>query len=148
MSAIETMDGGLVAAQVRTWLGTPYHHQASLKHVGADCAGLVRGVFIELTGRDPWQGHIPDYSPYWADHNEDEYLLNTCREHFIEQPLGSWEVGDILVFRVLHAKSAKHCGIVVDHDSMIHAYSNHTVTQTNIGYWGKAVAGIFKYPKE
>ena len=31
-------------AEARLWLGTPFHHQAALKGVGCDCAGLVRGV--------------------------------------------------------------------------------------------------------
>lgn len=28
----------------RSWLGTPYHHQASLRGVGCDCLGLIRGL--------------------------------------------------------------------------------------------------------
>lgn len=31
-------------AECREWLSTPYHHQASLKGVGADCVGFVRGA--------------------------------------------------------------------------------------------------------
>lgn len=37
----------------RRWIGTPYHHQASLKGVGCDCLGLVRGVYRELCGAEP-----------------------------------------------------------------------------------------------
>lgn len=33
-----------VVAEARDWIGTPYIHQASLKHVGADCIGLIIGV--------------------------------------------------------------------------------------------------------
>lgn len=33
-----------VVTEARTWLGTPFHHQAALKGVGCDCAGLIRGV--------------------------------------------------------------------------------------------------------
>ena len=29
----------------RGWLGTPYHHQASMKSVGCDCLGLIRGLW-------------------------------------------------------------------------------------------------------
>lgn len=147
MSAIETWDGGTVVAQARTWLKTPYHHQGVLKHVGVDCIGLVRGVFLELNGYDPKAFNMPPYSPFWAEANEGELLLTGCREHLVEQPPGAWEVGDVLVFRVMHAKSAKHCGIVVGDDMMIHAWSRQAVIETSIGYWRKAVAGIFKYPK-
>ncbi len=33
------------------WIGTPYRHQASLKGVGCDCLGLLRGVWREVDGR-------------------------------------------------------------------------------------------------
>lgn len=32
--------------EARTWLGTPWQHQGSLKGVGADCAGFIEGVNI------------------------------------------------------------------------------------------------------
>ena len=36
-----------VVAAARRWLGTPYRHQASVRGEGADCLGLVRGVWRE-----------------------------------------------------------------------------------------------------
>ena len=36
----------------RAWLGTPYRHQASVKGVGADCLGLVRGLWREVAGAE------------------------------------------------------------------------------------------------
>ena len=33
-----------IVAAARGWRGTPYRHQASVKHIGTDCLGLVRGV--------------------------------------------------------------------------------------------------------
>jgi len=33
----------LIVVETRDWIGTPYRHQASLKGVGCDCLGLVRG---------------------------------------------------------------------------------------------------------
>ena len=38
----------IVIAEARSWIGTPYRHQASLKGVGCDCLGLVRGVWRAL----------------------------------------------------------------------------------------------------
>ncbi len=32
----------------RGWIGTPYIHQASLKDIGCDCLGLLRGVWREV----------------------------------------------------------------------------------------------------
>ena len=39
-----------IVAAARGWLGTPYRHQASVRGEGADCLGLVRGVWRELIG--------------------------------------------------------------------------------------------------
>ena len=36
--------GERVVNEVREWIGTPFHDQASLKGVGCDCKGLVWGV--------------------------------------------------------------------------------------------------------
>jgi NlpC/P60 family putative phage cell wall peptidase len=37
-----------VVAEARSWIGTPFHWQASLKGVGCDCKGLIVGVAREL----------------------------------------------------------------------------------------------------
>ncbi|HWW12917.1 MAG TPA: peptidase P60, partial [Brevundimonas sp.] len=49
-------------AAARSWLGTPYRHQASMKGQGADCLGLVRGVWREVVGAEPeaTPAYVPD----------------------------------------------------------------------------------------
>jgi NlpC/P60 family putative phage cell wall peptidase len=42
-----------IVAETRSWIGTPYRHQASLKGVGCDCLGLVRGVWRAVIGVEP-----------------------------------------------------------------------------------------------
>lgn len=37
-----------VADEARTWIGTPFHWQASQKGAGCDCKGLVWGIAREL----------------------------------------------------------------------------------------------------
>lgn len=37
-----------VSGAAREWIGTPYKHQAHIKGVGADCAGVAIGVLSEL----------------------------------------------------------------------------------------------------
>src|SRR5215470_3685481 len=49
----------------RGWIGTPYRHQASLKGVGCDCLGLLRGVWPELHGEEPED--VPPYSSDWSE---------------------------------------------------------------------------------
>jgi hypothetical protein len=51
-----------VIAEARSWLGTPWHHQASLKGVGRDCIGFVRGVALPFVS----EVAIPlDYPETW-----------------------------------------------------------------------------------
>lgn len=38
-----------IVVEARGWLATPYQHQASLKHVGADCIGFIAGVARNLS---------------------------------------------------------------------------------------------------
>ena len=55
----------LIVAETRAWIGTPYRHQASLKGVGCDCLGLVRGVWRATIGDEP--ECAPPYAPDWAE---------------------------------------------------------------------------------
>ena len=57
-----------------------------------------------------------------------------------------WKPSDVLVFRVKNAASAKHCAIVCDGESMIHAVSRQAVIKTNVGAWSTKVAGVFSFP--
>ncbi len=70
---------GCVVAAARAWIGTPYHHQASVRGVGADCLGLVRGVYREVMGRDPEVA--PAYSRDWGETDGLETLLNAAGRH-------------------------------------------------------------------
>ena len=61
-----------VVAIARAWIGTPYRHQASLKGVGCDCLGLLRGLWRERNGEEPEAA--PPYSPDWAEASGSETL--------------------------------------------------------------------------
>lgn len=50
-----------VVIAARRWIGTPYVHQAALRGAGADCLGLVRGVWREVLGEEPEP--VPPYTP-------------------------------------------------------------------------------------
>ncbi len=39
--------------EARTWIGTPWHHQAAVKGAGCDCIGFVRGVAEPFIGPSP-----------------------------------------------------------------------------------------------
>ena len=62
-----------VLAEARRWIGTPYRHQASALGIGADCLGLIRGVWRNLIGTEPEQ--IPAYTADWSEPSGEEALL-------------------------------------------------------------------------
>lgn len=39
-----TPDGVKIATAARSWVGTPYQHQAQLRLVGVDCVGVILGT--------------------------------------------------------------------------------------------------------
>ena len=65
--------GARIVALARGWIGTPYVHQASVRGVGTDCLGLIRGVWRELIGPEPEA--VPPYTRDWAEPAGGEVLL-------------------------------------------------------------------------
>ncbi len=75
-----------IVAEALSWVGTPYRHQASLKGVGCDCLGLIRGVWRDLYGAEPEAA--PAYTPDWAEAKGGETLAAAARRHLIEIAAG------------------------------------------------------------
>ena len=129
----------------RTWLGTPYHHQASLKGVGTDCVGLVRGVWRELYGAEPQA--LPAYTRDWAEAHGRETLLEAARRHLVELPPAEAQPGDILIFRWRRTAPAKHCAILSTPTTMIHALEGAPVSEVSLSpWWRRHLAGAFMFP--
>jgi NlpC/P60 family putative phage cell wall peptidase len=139
------------AAVARGWLGTPYRHQASLKGEGADCLGLLRGVWRELIGAEPEA--VPPYRPDWAEVGGEETLLAAARRWLIEIPAARAAVGDVLLFRMAPGCAVKHCAILSQvggsEPRMIHAYWGRAVVESWMGPWWRGrLAAAFTWPKE
>ena len=133
------------AAIARTCLGTPYHHQASLKGVGTDCIGLVRGIWRELYGPEPQA--LPAYTRDWAEAQGRETLLEAAHRHLIEVPPSEAQAGDILIFRWRRTAPAKHCAIVSTPTAMIHALEGAPVSEVSLSpWWRRHLAGVFAFP--
>lgn len=108
-------------AEARTWLGTPWIHQASLKGVGSDCIGLVLGVAMACG--------VPNAAAFKADPRFQGYgrqpdprmLLKACAEYFDPVDPAQAQVGDVLLIR--YAEEPMHFALVTSLDPpyMIHA---------------------------
>jgi NlpC/P60 family putative phage cell wall peptidase len=141
------MSGERVVEIARTWIGTPYIHQASLIGVGCDCLGLLRGVWRELLGAEPCL--LPIYSADWAEASGLETLAEAGREYLIEIPLVEFSSGDVILFRWRDNLPAKHCAIAVSKQHMIHAHDGATVAEVTIGpWWRRHIAYAFRFPAD
>lgn len=138
----QSSNSARVVALARCWIGTPYHHQASLKGVGCDCLGLVRGVWSEYHGREAEAP--PPYTPDWGQVGTKETLLDAAKRHFHPVALDRLEPGTVIVFRMFKTAIAKHCGIVSNGGHMIHAQEGVGVVEIRLSdHWvRRAVAGF------
>ncbi len=132
-----------VVAAARGWIGTPYHHQASLKGVGCDCLGLLRGVWREVMGAEPELP--PPYSPDWGE-TGGEPLLAAARRHLVE--VGEVAPGTVLLFRWREDRPAKHCAIAAGPGAMIHAHDGAAVAEVAFRpWWQRHLAAAFAFPE-
>lgn len=132
---------------VRGWIGTPFQHRACLKGVGADCLGLLRGVWRECHGDEPLD--IPYYSQDWAEIGEGEPLLDAARLIMPETNLLNASTGDVLIFRIRRSARAKHIGFLsrstAKDTTFIHSYARFGVVETSLSRpWRSRIAGVFK----
>lgn len=134
-----------VVRLAREWIGTPYHHQASLKGGGVDCLGLVRGVWRELYGEEAEAP--PVYCSDWAEVTGREAMLEAARRHLVSRPIGSVRAGDVLVFRYRAGLPAKHAGIATARDHFVHAIEGLPVSEVAlVPWWQRRIAGVFAFP--
>ncbi len=133
-----------VVAEARAWIGTPYVHQASVRGAGADCLGLVRGVWRAMVGAEPVA--VPPYTPDWGEGPGREVLMGVACDWL--RPAVAPAPGDVILFRMRAGSVAKHLGIATGPDRFVHAYTGHGVVENALGGpWARRVAGRFAFPQ-
>ncbi len=129
----------------RSWIGTPYLHQASVKGVGCDCLGLLRGVWREVRGEEPET--VPAYTADWSEPQGHEMLYAAAMRHLSLAKNAEISAGHILLFRMRDGAVAKHLGIVSKAGSyphFIHAYTGHGVVESPLSLpWRRRIAARF-----
>jgi NlpC/P60 family putative phage cell wall peptidase len=134
-----------IVAEARSWLGTRYRHQASVKGVGCDCLGLVRGVWRACVGVEPELP--PPYAPDWAEAGGRDALIEAAARHLVAVPRDAFAAGDVLLFRYRDGFVAKHAAIASSRDTMIHAHDGACVCEVAITpWWRRRIAGAFRFP--
>ncbi len=138
-----------VVAEARSWIGTPYVHQATTKGAGTDCLGLLRGIWRMLYGAEPES--VPAYTMDWSEPAGDEVLfaaagrwMQRCRQQTIAP-------GDVLLFRMRDGAVAKHLGIAAGcgaAPSFVHAYTGHGVVESPLSEpWERRIVARFQFPE-
>jgi hypothetical protein len=107
-----------VVAMARSWVGTPYHNCADIKHVGVDCGMLLVRVFVDCGLCAPF-----DPRPYpvdWHLHRNEERYLGFIFDRSCE--IARPEPGDIMVLR--YGRCYSHGAIVTRCTPLgiVHAY--------------------------
>lgn len=143
------MSNQTIVTHARDWIGTPYLHQASCKGAGADCLGLLRGVWREVYGAEPEKP--PAYTADWSEASRDERLWAAARRHLSEKDKSDLQAGDVLLFRMRAGAVAKHLGIVAEtgkKPTFIHAYSRHGVIENALSEpWRGRIASVFCFAR-
>lgn len=131
------------------WIGTPYRHQASVKGLGTDCLGLLRGIWRKIYGQEPEA--VPAYTEDWAEPAHREVLLAAASRWLVAKDLGQHAPGDVLVFRMREGSIAKHLGLqsrVGPHPQFIHSYTGHGVIESSLSTpWQRRIAARFCFPE-
>lgn len=124
---------------VKKYLGIPFVH-AGRGMDGLDCWGLMLRVYADL-GHKLWDtNEIYDETWKWED-----------KSLFIENYHRQWEkvekpgIFDGVLFKSMTGVS-KHCGIVVDDMSFIHAARGFGVIKTRLGdpIWSQIIEGYYR----
>jgi NlpC/P60 family putative phage cell wall peptidase len=138
-------DPARVIEDACSWLGTPYHDQASVKGVGCDCAGLARGIWRELVGDEP--ASLPPYSRDWGEVGGRETFASFVRPFLIEIDPAKAGPGALLLFRMRREAPAKHCGVLLNDGTFIHALERRgVITVPYDTAWARRTAFAFLFP--
>jgi NlpC/P60 family putative phage cell wall peptidase len=134
-----------IVAEALSWIGTPYRHQASLKGVGCDCLGLVRGVWRAFHGVEPEP--LPAYTVDWAEASGRETLAEAGARHLIPVSVDNAMPGDVLLYRWRHGLPAKHAAILVPGERFVHAHQGAAVASAAFSaWWRRRAAYAFRFP--
>lgn len=138
-----------IVAQARTWLGTPFHHQARLKGKGCDCLGLIVGVVDELGLEDRNGMRLAAYDEVtYSKEPDGAYLIHKLTGLLEEVPIAEARAGDLALFKV--RENPQHLAILSDYEGalgMIHSFapSRRVVEHRLDDEWKSKIIKVFRW---
>lgn len=145
---MKTMQEQIVST-ARTWLGTPFHHQARLKGKGCDCLGLIVGVVDELGLTDTNGMKLAAYDEITYPKEPDGiYLIEKLTGLLTEVPIADARAGDLALFKV--RENPQHLAILTDYEGalgMIHSFapSRRVVEHRLDDDWNGRLLKVFRW---
>ncbi|CAN1509787.1 phage_NlpC_fam, putative phage cell wall peptidase, NlpC/P60 family [Rhabdaerophilaceae bacterium] len=135
-----------IVEAARGWIGTPYRHQASLRGQGADCLGLLRGVWRDVLGPEPEP--LPAYSAHWNDAPGNEPLLDLAHRRLVAcEANATLRPGRVILFRWRPDLPVRHCAIATGLGHFVHAHDRACVAEVALhARWRRQIAGLFDFP--
>lgn len=142
--------GERIVQEARSWIGTPYCHQATTRGAGTDCLGLIRGVWRAQIGPEPLTP--PAYSMDWSEPSGEELLMQAAGQCLCRKPDLALAVGNVILFRMRNGAVAKHLGIVsavAPAPKFIHAYTGYGVVESSLsGPWLRRIVAVYDFPEK
>lgn len=133
-----------IIAEARSWIGTRWRHQASLKGEACDCIGLIAGVARKLG--------IAEAEAFQADERfrgygktPDPAMLRLALAEYLDVTMGPLP-GDVILMRNDRDPQPSHFGILAG-DTMIHAYAQmRKVVEHSIdAKWRSMILGYYAF---
>lgn len=131
-----------VVEEAKTWIGTPYHHAASVKGAGVDCGTLLIEVYSDAGIIERFKPR--KYSRQFHLHRDEEWY-----KQYVETwatPVEDPKPGDLVLFKV--GRLYAHGAIILDWPLVIHAMAREEfVIQDDISKsWLSKADKIFYNP--
>jgi len=142
-----------IVAEARTWIGTPYQHQARVRGIGCDCGGLIGAVGVAV-GAFPANAWAAEFAPHagYARTPANGMLEAICQRFLRAIGLAAVQPGDVVLMRF--SVEPQHLGILAPYHlgglSLIHAYSHarpgRVVEHRLADVWRARVVQAFAFP--
>jgi cell wall-associated NlpC family hydrolase len=117
MNKTEIPQRQAVVQEALTWLKTKYHHRASIKGAGVDCAMILVEVYF-TAGVVSEKPQVEDYPPDFMLHRDEERYLGWLKKYGKETDTA--RPGDVITWKF--GRCFSHGAIVVDYPTVVHAY--------------------------
>jgi len=136
-----------VIDEARTWIDTPFVHQARVKGLGADCVGLIIGVAHKLKISDF------DFKAYGRQPNP-EQMGHLLQENLVLVDKLQMKPGDVLWLNLVRPR---HLAIYTDRGTIIHIDSRiaprkprgamgRCVEHRLDDAWRRRIVAVYRYP--